>query len=643
MQICNQCDYTNNNEATFCNRCGNHLKGAQNPLIDRIIDKYQLKERIGGGGFGTVYRAVHIELHNPFAIKILHPHLSEDSQMVQRFQREARLLANLRHHNIVQVIDFGHIEGLGFYLVMEWLEGHTLQWHLKHEGLPPREILVQIFDQLLDALHHAHEQGIVHRDLKPENLVLLPGKRMRRVLKILDFGIATMVTERGGSRLTETGLAVGTPRYMAPEQAAGSIDKVDHRADIYSVGVLLSELLTGQQLYGGTTNEVLLHQIETPAPRLSDLAPGIPFPPALEWIVQRALAKEPEKRFTSAEEFSDALLAALDDTPNPTPGVIPPNTGNNPSFYPSGGYPSSPNVSAQQILQHPQHPMAPMASGPYSHPPQPIPPHQHPLAETRALPQSTPRPPTSLLEVAAPSTSAMYRGEKQSQAVSAPIPTPVQPKQTNPLFWVGIAILGGLGLVLLVIIVSTEDTNPPPRQALAPLTRKPMGLPRALPGLPPQPPQPSHTVHKRTLPTLPPASRQPTVPDVSQPEKKATVPGKRLPPPLRLPTLRRHAKRRRIRRIRRRKRRRRRRRRRQVPPRQHTTNAVVSIYIQSIPSKASIMINGRAKGTTPLRIRTKAGTTLEVRLTKSGYFQKTTRYRVKKRNTLTIRLVKNIF
>ncbi|MCK6510035.1 serine/threonine protein kinase, partial [Myxococcota bacterium] len=291
MQPCPRCQEPNSPEATFCNRCGSHLRGAENPLIDRIIGKYRLKDKIGGGGFGSVYRAEHIDLPIPFAVKILHPHFAGNPLMVERFKREARLLAGLRHENIVQIIDFGHMPSLGSYLIMEWLEGKTFQWHIQRFGIPPRHILIQIFEQLLGALDFAHRHGIVHRDLKPENLILIEGSNDRRTLKILDFGVARILTQRdeNAPSLTETGLAVGTPRYMSPEQARGDIEEIDGRTDIYAAGVLLVELLTGRTLYGGTTNEILIQQIEAQPPSLQALAPQMYINPRLQAVVDRAL------------------------------------------------------------------------------------------------------------------------------------------------------------------------------------------------------------------------------------------------------------------------------------------------------------------------------------------------------------------
>lgn len=645
MQICNQCHYTNNNDATFCNRCGSHLKGIENPLIDRIIDKYRLKERIGGGGFGTVYRALHVELDNPFAIKILHPHLLHDELMVQRFKREARLLASLRHNNIVQVIDFGHIDGIGFYLVMEWLDGKTLQWHLKHEGLPPYEVLLQIFEQLLDALGYAHSQGVVHRDLKPENLVLLPGSRMRRTLKILDFGIATMVTDRGTSRLTETGLAVGTPRYMSPEQAAGELDRVDHRADIYSVGVLLVELLTGKHLFTGTTNEILLHQIETPAPLLSDLVPEQSYPPAMQWVLQRALAKEPEKRFASAAAFSDALLAILEgDTTHVSPQSSPIHPGAALPIQSSGAAPISglSEAISNPVLpsfeqQTPTHALSPTASRPLRPRPAAAGAPSTSRVETRALPPRKPQPPPSLLDKNPPPTNTGYRGEKQSGQFPHNPKAPAPSSGSGPLFWGAIMLLAGLGLGLFILIIGMLGQEDPDQVTLhRPLPPKGPGSidDRYLPKLT----QPS-TRAPRPVPALP---RVLQLPDrAPTPERVAEKAAPPLPPPLRRTQRQRIRRRRPRRRIRRRRRRRIRRRR--IRRRRRRIKQKVAIWIKSIPGGATVFINGAKRAVTPYKLLVTTGQTIEVKLTKQGYFLQKKSFKIKQTDTKIFRLVKNIF
>ncbi|HAA54684.1 MAG TPA: hypothetical protein DCE42_07990, partial [Myxococcales bacterium] len=328
--------------------------------------------------------------------------------------------------------------------------------------------------QLLDALAYAHSQGVVHRDLKPENLILIPGARGRRTLKILDFGIARMVEDERDRRLTETGLAVGTPRYMSPEQAAGEIDLIDHRADLYACGVLLVEMLTGRQLFMGSRNEILLHHMDTPAPTLSELAPGHGYPPAVEQLVAKALAKHPHERFQSAEAFADQLFTVF--------GMEPSAWGPTPSRQTRAPQPAAPqtgmgistnalpgNVSLASTGQHtPQSRVGP-----------------DPSAITRALPgkQGTLPPPLNHpqgFSMGPGSTSGVgYSGEKQSDSI-AQMPSPQQPtpkkSSSQGMLWVIIGLSGGLALGVIFFIIGSltgpseqpQTRNVTPRQEITP-------------------------------------------------------------------------------------------------------------------------------------------------------------------------------
>lgn len=284
--------------------------GLGTSLLGQRVGNYQLVNRIGGGGFGDVYRAEHVELGNPFAVKVLHPRFSADTEFVERFRHEAMVLAGLRHENVVQVVDFGEIESIGFYLVMEWIEGSTLHRYWRKKRVLPAGQVFALFSQLLDALELAHGRGVVHRDMKPENLMMTKGGRGRTIVKIVDFGIAKIV----GQSAQGSGLAIGTPYYMSPEQAAGQERLVDHRADIYACGVILTELLTGRRLFQTKDpKEILRQQIDTPPPTLLELNPKREYPRLLQAVVNRALAKRPSERYASASEFYDDLESAMRD------------------------------------------------------------------------------------------------------------------------------------------------------------------------------------------------------------------------------------------------------------------------------------------------------------------------------------------
>lgn len=283
-----------------------------------VVGNYQLTRLVGQGGFGAVYEAQHVTLKNSFAVKLLQPQWAKEEKFFERFQREALVMAELRHENVVQVIDFGVSEQLGPYLICEWLEGKSLYrlWRL-NRNLKWGWVLALML-QLLDALVYAHEKGIVHRDLKPENIIMTMGSRGRLLVKIVDFGIAHIVgkhfQQQGEKKddLHQRGAAIGTPYYMSPEQVRGELDRIDHRTDLYACGIILAEMLTGQRVFeGGSNRDTMRLQLEALPPRLSELNPDREYPEILEAIVAKALSKDPAHRFQNAHEFNQTLEQAM--------------------------------------------------------------------------------------------------------------------------------------------------------------------------------------------------------------------------------------------------------------------------------------------------------------------------------------------
>ncbi|MCK6512526.1 protein kinase, partial [Myxococcota bacterium] len=317
MEIaCPKCRHANPPAAKFCLQCGAQLNEisqnrSSDPLVGRQVGNLRLVKRIGSGGMGVVYLAEHVNLGKPYAIKFLHPQFAADQEVVERFRREARVIASLDHENIIRETDFGWFDGFGFYLVMEYLEGKTLKQVIRGgEALPPARIL-NLFEQLCGALEEAHEKDIVHRDLKPENLFLLQ-RRGREVLKILDFGIARIAQTGIPSEFTVDGEVYGSPTYMSPEQARGDLSQITPRSDLYSVGVILFEAVSGRTPFQGKTpTEVMLGHITHTPPRLSDIRPDLPPNPALEALLAKALAKDPSQRFASAWQIYESLRAAF--------------------------------------------------------------------------------------------------------------------------------------------------------------------------------------------------------------------------------------------------------------------------------------------------------------------------------------------
>src|SRR5262245_31239745 len=265
-----------------------------------IADRYELLGQIGEGGAAIVYRARDLRLERVVALKVLREAFGGDSDFQRRFQREARMAASLNHPNIVDVYDFGQT-GPTYYIAMEYLEGGNLKDRIRQGGrLPPGQAR-DVAQQVLSALAAAHARGLVHRDVKPQN-VLLDGAG---IAKLTDFGIAH---GPDAAELTQVGMTLGTAAYIAPEQATGGL--VGPATDIYGVGILLYEMLSGRPPFeGGTPFEVAYRQVNEPVPRPSSLAPGVP--PDLEAIVLKALQKDPLGRFASAGEMSQALSSGF--------------------------------------------------------------------------------------------------------------------------------------------------------------------------------------------------------------------------------------------------------------------------------------------------------------------------------------------
>jgi serine/threonine-protein kinase len=273
-------------------------------LIGEVIaSRYRIEARIGTGAMGTVYRARHVKLGRPFAIKLLRPTLLNNETVRRRFAREAELAGSLQHPNIVSMVDVGETAYGLHYLVMEYAAGKTLfDLMLRWAPLPGNRVAA-IARQLCDGLDHAHAQGLIHRDFKPENVIV-----DRDHVKIVDFGIAILRDDAASSRsdrLTTAGAVVGTPHYMAPEQALGQ--PIDHRADLFALGVLCFEMLTGAPPFDGDGVDVAHANVMTETPAMRDRVPGLTVDPLLEAFTHQLMRKSPDARPSSAAE-ARALL-----------------------------------------------------------------------------------------------------------------------------------------------------------------------------------------------------------------------------------------------------------------------------------------------------------------------------------------------
>jgi hypothetical protein len=278
-------------------------------LRGQVLGQYQLIEELGRGGMAVVYRAYQPSLNRHVALKVLPPQLVFDQQSVSRFQREARAAASLRHPNIVVIYDVGQEQGI-HYIAMEYLQGRTLKQLVEKEGrLHPRRAM-HIVEQLAAALDYAHQRALVHRDIKPANIFVQGGgdpAGARDHVTLTDFGIARAAFET--QQLTREGMLMGTPEYMAPEQATGG--EVDERTDLYALGVVLYQMLTGRMPYQGHTPHAVLHNViyEAPPPP-RQLNPNLS--PAVEAVVLKAIAKQPEQRFQRGADLVRALRRAVE-------------------------------------------------------------------------------------------------------------------------------------------------------------------------------------------------------------------------------------------------------------------------------------------------------------------------------------------
>ncbi len=324
-KICPVCKSEYEAGEVFCPNDGTRLTTASelaaapaasdDPLLGAVIDeRYRVIRRIGEGGMGIVYEVEHIVIEKRLALKVLRDDYSKRPDVVARFRQEAKSASRIGSEHIVDISDFGETPSGASYFVMELLDGEDLSDTLAREGTLPLARTVDILCQCARSLASAHAKGIVHRDMKPENIFLIRRDDRPDFVKIVDFGIAKMsdleTPGQPGRKLTKTGMIFGTPEYMSPEQAAGR--SLDHRVDIYALGVIFFELLTGRVPFTGDTFMGILtqHMFEEP-PRLSQANPSVKVPDSVEAFVQRALAKEPNDRFATCDEFIEVLEQAV--------------------------------------------------------------------------------------------------------------------------------------------------------------------------------------------------------------------------------------------------------------------------------------------------------------------------------------------
>jgi serine/threonine-protein kinase len=331
MRQCPQCQTTCEEVHKFCPSCGFPIgkiaPSAEDPFVGRTLPGgYVILDLVGIGGMGRVYRAEQTNLARTVAVKIIHPYLIGEENAAARFITEARAASRLNHPNSVAVIDFGKTPDGQLYLVMEFLRGRDLARVAYEEGPLSLRRIVDVLRQVLAALAEAHHLEIIHRDLKPENIILEPLRTGGDFVKVVDFGLAKMKLESMDRSITNPGIVCGTPEYMSPEQGRG--DPLDARSDLYGVGVILFQLLTGHLPFEAeSSTQVVLQHLTAAPPDPRVIAPDRKIPDPIVEVVLRSLAKLPDDRFKDADEFSALLLAALAKVEGATDGADRPRTG----------------------------------------------------------------------------------------------------------------------------------------------------------------------------------------------------------------------------------------------------------------------------------------------------------------------------
>ena len=312
MNVCPLCRTEYGSEHETCPRDGARLGATvvhEDPFIGKILaDRYRVLRTLGEGGMGRVYLAEHVRMGRLSAVKVMSPALAPTPDAISRFNREAANASRINHPNVAAIYDFGETEDGTLYLAMEYVEGKTLTAILRDGGplVPARA--AELAGQIADGLHAAHLLGIVHRDLKPDNILVTTQHDGREQAKIVDFGIAK-TTQSGDQTVTSLGVAIGTPEYMSPEQIAG--EALDARTDLYSLALVLFNMLTGVLPHPALTSKQSLVQRLTARPlTLSEVKPNVPWPPRVQKALDRALAPEPDERYSNVMDFARDVRGA---------------------------------------------------------------------------------------------------------------------------------------------------------------------------------------------------------------------------------------------------------------------------------------------------------------------------------------------
>lgn len=317
QKVCPTCGTEYPLSERFCPRDGTALRSASGTgdLLGSVIaDRYHVIKKLGEGGMGAVYLAEHVKMGRKSALKVMHPGMNSDPDAIARFNREASNASRLSHPNICGIYDFGETSDGLIYLAMEFIEGKALTDLIEASGSLPPARASNIVHQVADALQVAHDAGIVHRDLKPDNIMVAKNRDGSDLVKVVDFGIAK-ASSSDAQKVTKTGLVVGTPEYMSPEQLAG--DKLDGRSDIYSLGLVAFNCLTGKLPFPSESAQEAMIMRLTDRPRtLAEMRPEVAWPDDLQAVMDKALARDAEDRYQGAAQFGREFAAVVADMPS---------------------------------------------------------------------------------------------------------------------------------------------------------------------------------------------------------------------------------------------------------------------------------------------------------------------------------------
>ncbi len=320
MKACSVCGAEWSDETRFCPNDGTTLRAAEGPdLIGTVIaDRYHIHTKLGEGGMGTVYLAEHVKMGRKSAIKVMAQSMTNDPDAIARFKREAANAARINHPNVCAIYDFDETPEGVIYLAMEYIEGETLSDVLRRDGMLAPDRAATIVQQTAEALQAAHDLGIVHRDLKPDNVMITRGRGGSETVKVVDFGIAKAMSAEEGQKVTKTGLVVGTPEYMSPEQLSG--DVLDGRSDVYSLALVFYRMLTGTlPFHADSAQELMIKRLTDKPLRLSEAQPAGQFSDRLQLVIDRALERMPGDRYVSAATFATDARESVQGMTVPTP------------------------------------------------------------------------------------------------------------------------------------------------------------------------------------------------------------------------------------------------------------------------------------------------------------------------------------